>query len=116
MGLPESFATIRRPADEAAVLRHDKNAVGLASAADEQAVPDLALFTAAAVILDELTVGQHVGDEILIIERRKLDLRDDPVGALLLDQVRHHQIFDPARALHKVRVAVVVHLFLSLFV
>ena len=61
---------IRRPADEAAVLRHDKNAVGLTSAADEQTVPDLALLTAAAVIFDKLAVGQHVGDEILVINRR----------------------------------------------
>ena len=70
MGLSESFATIRCRADEATVLRHDKDAVGLASAADEQAVPDFALFTAAAVILDKLTVGQHVGDEILVVDRR----------------------------------------------
>ena len=40
------------------------------------------------MILDKLTVGQHICDEILIIERRKLDLRDDPVGALLLNRVR----------------------------
>jgi len=105
---------IRRPADEAAVLRHDKNAVEPTSAADEKAVPDLASFATAAVILDELTVGQHIGDEVLIIDRRQLDLRDDPVRAFLLDQVRHCQIFDPARALYKVRVAKVIHLFLSL--
>ena len=61
---------IRRTADEATVLRHDKDAVGLAPAADKQAVPNRALFTAAAVILDELTVGQHVGDEVLVIDRR----------------------------------------------
>ena len=61
---------IRRPADEALSLRHDQDAVGLSSAADEKAVPDFALFTAAAVILDELTVCQHVCDEILIIDRR----------------------------------------------
>lgn len=70
MGLPESFATIRRTADEALVLRHDQDAVGLSSAADEQAVPDLALLAASAVILDKLAVGPHVGDEILIIDRR----------------------------------------------
>ena len=70
MGLSESFATIRCPADEAFGFRYDQDAVGLASAADEKAVPDLALFTAAAVILDKLTVGQHVSDEILIIDRR----------------------------------------------
>lgn len=85
MGLSESFATIRCRADEAAVLRHHQDTVGLPSATDEEAIPDLALLTAAAVILDELTVGQHVGDEILIIDRRQLDLRDDPVRALLLN-------------------------------
>ena len=64
------LSIIRRPADEALGLRHDQDAVGLASAADEQAVPDLALFATPAVILNELAVGQHVGDEILVIDRR----------------------------------------------
>ena len=70
MGLSESFATIRCRADEAAVLRHHQDTVGLASAADEQAVPNLALLTAAAVVLDKLAVCQHIGDEVLVIDRR----------------------------------------------
>ena len=80
---------MRCPADEAAVFRHDQDAVGLPFAADKQAVPDLALFTAAALVRKELTVGQHVGDEILIIDRRQPDLRDDPAGPLFFDRVRH---------------------------
>ena len=69
MGLPESFATIRRPADEAAVFRHDEDAVLFSSAPDEQAGPDLAPPAAAAVIRKELPVGQQVRDEVLVIHR-----------------------------------------------
>lgn len=81
---------------------NDQNAFVRSSAGDSKATHNIPLATQHGIVLEELSICQHVCNEIFVVNFWQPDRFYYFIFMFVLNRMRVYQLFEPARVLNKI--------------